>query len=193
MAKSGDRQWAGGSWPWLSLLILVPATALQLHDQGRHWICTCGRMLLWTSDAWSANTSQHWFDPYSFTHILHGFGFCGLLALLVPNLLPAWRSVSALVLESVWEILENTNTIIDRYRQATASLGYQGDTVVNSLGDIVACAVGFWVARQFGWVWSIVVFVVMEAALLIWIRDSLLLEILMLIYPVEGIRQWQLG
>jgi len=150
-------------------------------------------MLLWTSDAWSADTSQHWFDPYSFTHILHGFGFCGLLALLVPKLLPAWRFVSALVLESVWEILENTNTIIDRYREATAALGYQGDTVVNSLGDIVACAVGFWVARQLGWVRSIIVFVVLEAALLIWIRDSLLLEVLMLIYPVESIRQWQLG
>jgi hypothetical protein len=104
-----------------------------------------------------------------------------------------WRFVLGIALECVWEILENTNAVIDRYRQATAALGYQGDTVVNSIGDIVACGVGFWLAWQLGWRRSIVLFVFLEVILLLWIRDSLLLEILMLVYPIEAIRQWQVG
>jgi hypothetical protein len=99
----------------------------------------------------------------------------------------------AIALESVWEVIENTNTIIDRYRVATASLGYQGDSIVNSLGDITACAVGFMIARKLGWRRSIVVFVAIELVLLVWIRDSLLLEIIMLIHPINAVKVWQLG
>jgi Protein of unknown function (DUF2585) len=125
--------------------------------------------------------------------VLHGLAFCGLLALIAPRLAAAWRFVIAIALESLWEILENTNTVIDRYREATAAFGYHGDAVVNSVGDIIACAVGFWIARQLGWKRSIVVFILMEVVLLIWIRDSLLLEILMLIHPIDSIKQWQTG
>ncbi|HSQ24988.1 MAG TPA: DUF2585 family protein, partial [Pyrinomonadaceae bacterium] len=101
--------------------------------------------------------------------------------------------VIAIALESVWEIIENTNTVIERYRVATASLGYQGDSIVNSLGDIFCCAIGFMIARQLGWRGSIVVFLAVEAMLLVWIRDSLLLEIIMLIHPINAIKVWQLG
>jgi hypothetical protein len=104
-----------------------------------------------------------------------------------------WSLVLGLALESLWEIVENTNTVINRYREATAALGYQGDTVINSIGDIVASGVGFWLAWQLGWRRSIAAFIGLEALLLLWIRDSLLLEILMLIYPVEAIRHWQLS
>ena len=99
----------------------------------------------------------------------------------------------ALMIESAWELIENTNTVIERYREATAALGYQGDTVVNSLGDIICCGLGFMIARKLGWRRSIVVFVATELLLLIWIRDSLLLEIIMLIHPVNAIKAWQIG
>jgi Protein of unknown function (DUF2585) len=179
--------------PWLSVTLILLAAALQLHRQGRQWICSCGRVLLWTSGAWTSDNSQHWFDPYSFTHILHGFAFCGLLALALPRVSLVWRLVIAVATEALWEILENTNTVIDRYREATAALGYHGDSVINSIGDIIACSFGFWLASQLGWRRSIAVFVLVEVVLLVWIRDSLTLEILMLIHPIDAIRNWQLS
>ena len=179
-------------WPALGILLVLLVTALQLHNQGRLWWCDC-RGFLWTSDAWGSRTSQTLLDPYSFTHILHGLMFCGLLALLIRGMSWRWRLFVAIVIESAWELIENTNTVIDRYRQATAALGYQGDSVVNSLGDIICCGIGFMIARKLGWRRSIVVFVATELFLLIWIRDSLLLEIIMLIRPISAIKAWQLG
>jgi hypothetical protein len=177
--------------PWLSLVVILVATALQLHNQGRLWICSCGRAFLWTSGAWTADNSQHWFDPYSITHILHGLAFCGLLVLALPRAPLVWRFVIAIALEALWEVIENTNTVIERYRE-TAALGYQGDSVVNSVGDIFACSVGFWLAWKLGWRRSIVLFVIVEIVLLFWIRDSLLLEIIMLVHPIEAIKAWQM-
>jgi len=124
--------------PWLVTLPMLAATAVLLRWQGRLWLCDCGRFRLWTSEAWGAETSQQLFDPYSFTHVLHGFAFAGLLALVVPKLAAAWRLTLAVALEAVWEVVENTSYVIERYREATAALGYTGDTVVNSLGDIAA-------------------------------------------------------
>lgn len=119
--------------------------------------------------------------------------FCGLLALLIRRLSRAWRFVLAIAIESVWELIENSNTVIQRYREATAALGYQGDSVLNSLGDISSCAFGFAIAWKLGWRRSIMLFAIMELVLMFWIRDSLLLEIIMLIYPLDAIRTWQLG
>jgi len=99
----------------------------------------------------------------------------------------------AITIEAAWELIENTNTVIQRYREATAALGYQGDTVVNSLGDIICCGIGFMIARKLGWYRSLLVFIATEAVLLIWIRDSLLLEILMLVHPINAIKVWQVG
>jgi Protein of unknown function (DUF2585) len=172
-------------------LILI-GTAIELRLQGRLWMCACPKILL-TRDAWSSETSQLFLDPYSLTHVAHGLMFAGLLVLLFPNVPPIWRFVMAIAIESVWEIIENTNAVIERYRVATASLGYQGDSIVNSLGDILCCAIGFMIARKLGWRRSIVVFLVIEALLLVWIRDSLLLEIIMLIHPINAIKTWQLG
>ena len=169
----------------------LAATAWQLRAQGRAWVCSCGRLLFWTGEAWGADTSQHLFDPYSFTHALHGIIFCGLLALAAPRLRPAWRLCLAVLAESAWEIAENTDAVIRRYREATAALGYTGDTVVNSLGDILACGVGFEIARRLGWRLSLAAFALVEIALLVWIRDSLLLNVLMLLYPSDEIRAWQ--
>jgi len=181
------------SWPWLVIVFALAATALQLHHQGRLWWCSCGRAFFWTSAAWSSLTSQTFLDPYSFTHILHGLMFCGLLTLLVRGLPAGWRLCLAIAIEAIWELIENTDTVIQHYRAATASLGYQGDTVMNSLGDIVCCGIGFMIARKLGWLRSLALFFVTEAMLLIWIRDSLLLEILMLVHPVNAIKMWQVG
>lgn len=171
---------------------MIVATALELHRQGRLWKCACPNYL-WTVDAWSSQTSQLFLDPYSFTHLLHGFMFAGLLALLIRNLSRSWRFALAIALECGWEMIENTNTVINRYREATAALGYQGDTVLNSMGDIFCCGVGFILAAKLGWRWSIILLVALETILLFWIRDSLMLEILMLIHPVDSIKSWQMG
>lgn len=177
---------------WIIAAILA-VTVILLRSQGRLWRHDCGRILVWVGDAWSSHTSQHLFDPYSFTHVLHGLAFCGLLALLVPQLPFRWRLCGAVALEAVWELFENSAFVINRYRAATVSLGYQGDSIVNSLGDIAACALGFALAWRLGWRRSIVFFLVTEAVLLLWIRDSLTLNIVMLIYPIEAIKIWQLG
>lgn len=175
------------------ILVVLALTAFQLHYQGRPWICSCGTLLFWSGDAWGSETSQHLFDPYTFTHILHGLGFYALLAWTISKLGARWRFCLAVVLESLWEVVENTNLVIQRYREATAALGYNGDSVINSLGDIIACGVGFWIARQLGFKRSVAVFALVEIALLISIRDSLLLNVVMLIYPSETLKAWQAG
>ena len=99
----------------------------------------------------------------------------------------------AITIEAIWELIENTNTVIQHYRAATAALGYQGDTVVNSLGDVMCCGIGFMIARKLGWGRSLIVFFATEVMLLIWIRDSLILEIIMLISPMNAIKVWQMA
>jgi len=179
------------------IVLIFVATALQLRHQGRLWWCGC-RSSVWTSEAWSSLTSQTFLDPYSFTHLLHGFLFAGVLLLLFrfvvkKDVSTDWRLVIAMVFEAMWEILENTNAIIDRYREATAALGYHGDSVANSLGDMACCGLGLLIARKLGWLRSLPIFIASEIVLLFWIRDSLILEIIMLIYPLDAIKSWQLG
>ena len=179
------------------IVLIFVATALQLRFQGRLWWCGC-RSSIWTSEAWSSLTSQTFLDPYSFTHLLHGFLFAGLLLLLFRFVLKkdvpsSWRLAIAMVFEALWEILENTNAVIDRYREATAALGYHGDSVVNSLGDMLCCGAGLMIARKLGWLRSLPIFIATEIVLLFWIRDSLIVEIIMLIRPIDFIKQWQLG
>jgi hypothetical protein len=156
------------------------------------WLCACGSVQLWSGQVCSANNSQHFLDPYSFTHVLHGFLFFWLIAWLLPRLGAKWQLALAVAVEGCWEVFENTNFIIDRYRSETAALGYNGDTVVNSFGDILCCMVGFIIARRLGLRRSLIVFAVLEVVLILWIRDSLLLEIVMLVVPVDALRAWQM-
>ena len=179
-------------WPWLAIAITLVAVTLQLHYQGRLWLCSCGRFFLWVGEAWSSDTSQHLLDPYSFTHVLHGVIFCWLLRVFVPRLSWAWQFWLAVAVEAVWEVVENSDFVIQRYHEAGA-LSYFGNTIVNSLGDIAMCGFGFVLARYLGFSRSLALFVAVEVVLLFWIRDSLLLNIVMLIYPVKGIKQWQAG
>jgi hypothetical protein len=178
--------------PILILVLLVPLTALALRGEGRLLLCECGEFDVWVGDTCSAENSQQLFDPYSFTHILHGVLLFWLVSLLAKNISWTWQLTLASILEALWEVLENTNFIIDRYRAQTAALGYTGDTVVNSIGDLFCAVAGFLIARRLGWSRSLILFLFLEVVLLFWIRDSLLLQILMLIYPVNGIKQWQM-
>jgi hypothetical protein len=180
-------------WPWLAIALILILAVILLRSQGRLWICACGQLWLWSGDVWSSDNSQHWFDPYSFTHLLHGVVFCGALAWLAPRLALLWRLWLALVIESLWEVVENSEFIIQRYREATAALGYQGDTIVNSVGDILICGFGFWLAWRLGLRRSAALFVVTELILLLWIRDNLTLNVIMLLYPIEAIKTWQVG
>jgi hypothetical protein len=190
---SGREDLGRRARPWLAVAAVLAAAAFVLRWQGRLWLCSCGYFRPWLGDAWAPETSQQLFDPYSFTHVLHGFALCGLLALALPRAGWRWRLALAVVAEAAWEVTENTQFVINRYREATAALGYNGDTVVNSLGDVLACAFGFLLARRLGALRSLLVFALTEAALLFWIRDSLLLNVLLLVYPSETLRAWQAG
>ena len=174
-----------------SLVLLLMIVLLRVL--GRSFFCTtCGQFAIWVGDTCSSSTSQQLFDPYSFTHVLHGFLFFWLIALLFRRLTPAWQFGLALFLEAAWEVFENTKFVIDKYRTETAALGYQGDTIVNSLGDLGCAALGFLLAQQLGVRRSLIVFVLVELVLILWIHDSLLLQILMLVRPVEAIKSWQM-
>ncbi len=179
--------------PWLAMAAILAATAIELHRQGRLWQSASGRLRVWEGNVWSSENSQQLLDPYSVTHVLHGFILCGLTAWALRRWPISWRLCLAIALESLWEMIENTKFVIDRYRQATAAVGYEGDTVVNSMGDILACGVGFLIAQRLGWRWSLAAFVAVEIVLLFWIRDSLVLNVLMLVFPLEQVKVWQMG
>ena len=179
-------------WPWIAFALVLMGTVFQLHRQGRIWWCACGRPFLWDGDIWSSHNSQHLVDPYSFTHVLHGVVFCGIVWLVIPRVRLVWRLWLATFIESLWEILENTQLVIQRYRDATIGLGYEGDSIANSLGDIACCALGFLLAWRIGVKYSIILFVIVELALLISVRDNLTLNVLMLLYPIDAIKSWQM-
>lgn len=178
---------------WLFILTVLAFALFQLRNQGRSWWCSCHQFFPWAGDIWSSHNSQHLFDPYLFTHVLHGFALCWLLSLIIPRMSVTWRLALATLLEAAWEVFENTEFVIQRYREETAALGYTGDSVFNSFGDILTCIAGFLIAQRLGFKRSVVVFVAAELVLLVWIRDSLLLEILMLVYPIDSLKGWQLG
>jgi hypothetical protein len=156
-------------------------------------ICKCGYVKLWHGVVFSSENSQHISDWYTFSHIIHGFAFYGLLWLIGRRWSLGVRLVLAVMVESGWEILENTDLVINRYREATISLDYYGDSVINSVSDIFAMVCGFVLAARLP-IWSIVVLtVVMEAGVAYFIHDNLLLNILMLLYPLDAVRRWQAG
>ncbi len=176
----------------IAAALVVLAMIVLLRAEGRSFLCSCGHFAVWVSDWCSSNTSQQLLDPYSFTHLLHGFLFFWLIALVFKRMPRGWQFLLAMLLESAWEVFENTSFVINKYRTETAALGYTGDTVVNSLGDLACALIGFVIARQLGVRRSLIVFVLVEAVLIFLIHDSLLLQILMLVRPVEAIKLWQM-
>jgi hypothetical protein len=175
----------------LNAVLVVAAACVVLRAMGRQWWCACGTYVPWSWTVNSSHNSQHLIDPYFFTHVLHGVIFFGILKALLPQLDAGLRFLIAVIIESSWEILENSQLIIERYRATTISLNYYGDSIANSICDVFACVLGYWLASRIGSRWSILFFIAVELVLMVTIRDSLTLNVLMLIYPIDAIKQWQ--
>ena len=171
----------------------VGATAIILYTMGQPLICKCGYAKLWHGVVFSSENSQHLSDWYTPSHIIHGILFFGFFTLILPRAGVNMRLALSLLVECAWEILENTDMIINRYRESTISLDYFGDSVINSSADIIAMVVGFFIAARLP-VWASIAIIVAFEALTIWlIRDGLALNILMLVWPIEAVKAWQGG
>jgi hypothetical protein len=174
-------------------LSVVAVTVLILCAEGRRWWCACTQPWPSIQNVWSQHCSQHLFDPYSLTHMEHGLILFSLLAWLRPGWSVEWRLCAAVSCACGWEVLENSPFIIARYRASTMSLNYLGDSIVNSLGDIVSCVAGFFIARKLGLRTTLALFVATELLLLLLIRDNLIINIVMLLHPIEGLKTWQMS
>jgi hypothetical protein len=172
------------------IAIMAVTAAVELW-MGRLLLGPDGRFGLWEGNIWSSEQSQRFADPYTFSHMIHGMVFYAFLWLVAPKAPVLQRFVCALALEAGWEILENSPIIINRYREVTISLGYVGDSVFNSLSDILFAGLGFVLARR-ARVWvTIVVIVAMEVGTALWVRDNLTLNIIMLVHPLDAVKAWQ--
>jgi hypothetical protein len=187
----------GSSWPWGKILLIIGITtaiqAVILYMMGRVPVCECGTIRLFVNEVNSNENSQQFFDWYTLSHIIHGFLFYGLFWLIAPKAPLHVRLLLALGLEIGWELVENSNFIIDRYRANTSSVDYFGDSILNSVFDTLSMVLGFFLAARLP-IWVIVATAVFfEILALIVIRDNLILNVIMLLHPFDFIRQWQSG
>jgi hypothetical protein len=175
----------------IAALIIIGTAAAIEFAMGRHPICTCGTVELWVGARDSPKTSQMLADWYSLSHVVHGLLFYAGLWLIARQWPVEKRFLAALLIECAWEIAENTPFVIDRYRTATAALGYNGDSIVNSVSDMLMMCVGFLIARKMP-IWAAVVLLIaLELVPLLVIRDNLTLNIWMLLAPSDSLRAWQ--
>lgn len=182
------------TWRWWILLVvgLFAMHALALYVMGQPWIYAEGYIKIWYgASVLTSENSQHLSDWYTLSHVIHGLMFYALLSLLFPRLSIGVRLLMALALESGWELFENTDMVIQRYREQALAQGYFGDSIINSTGDMLAAVGGFVLAWRLP-VWiSIVAVIVLEAVALYMIRDSLTLNIIQLVHPIDAIGAWQ--
>ena len=178
---------------WIVAVLLVAIAIVALYAMGRPPICTCGTVKLWVGQVHSADNSQHLIDWYSPSHLIHGLFFYLLGWLFLRRNPMGERLVAAVAIEAAWEVLENSRFIIDRYRETTIALGYTGDAIINSVADIGWMVVGFLLARRLPVAASIVLAISLELLALWAVRDNLTLNVLMLLWPIDAIREWQAG
>jgi hypothetical protein len=176
--------------PAISVAIVV-VQMVALLAMGHPAICTCGYVSLWHGDVASAGNSQHLTDWYTFSHIIHGMIFYGVLALVTPRL-SVWQKLAiAIAIEAGWEIVENTPFLMERYREQALAQGYYGDSAINSLFDTLAMIVGFGFARLVPPWPTVALAVSLELFTAYAIRDNLTLNVIQLIAPSEAISRWQ--
>jgi hypothetical protein len=178
-------------WVAISVLAIAAVTAAIELWMGRLPFGPDGRFGWWEGNIWSAEQSQRFADPYVFSHLVHGFLFYGLLRLAARRVPVRHRFVGAVLLEAGWEILENSPLIIDRYRAVTISLGYVGDSVLNSMSDLLMASLGFLLASRLPVKVSVALILAMEVCAALWVRDNLTLNVIMLVHPLDVIRAWQ--
>ncbi len=172
-------------------VVVLGVTGLIEWTGGRSLLGPDGTFGWWDGNIWGSENSQRVADAYSFSHIIHGMAFYGFLWLVARRVPAKYRFVMALVMEACWELFENSSFIINRYREATIAQGYVGDSVLNSLSDIVMAAIGFLIAK-YSKIWvTVLLIIIMELGCLFWIRDNLTLNIVMLVSPVESLKEWQ--
>ena len=178
---------------WFLALAILAAVAAIEFAMGRNPICTCGTVDLWVGARDSPKTSQMLADWYSLSHIVHGLLFYAALWLVARRWSVEWRFLTAMLVEASWEVIENTPMVIDRYRATTAAIGYTGDSIVNSLSDVLMMALGFLIARKLPVRTAILLLILLELVPLYVIRDNLTLNVIALVAPNHAIQAWQAG
>lgn len=185
-----DRRWNSAL---IASACVLAVMVVAMYLESRIWWCKCGEATIWISDVWTSHCSQHLLDPYSFSHFSHGLIFAGLFGFIgarrrwpVP-----WQLFTSITTAAAWEVAENSPFVINRYRTVTMSLDYLGDSIINAVGDVLCCILGFFVARKLGTWKTIALFAIIEIVMLVTMKDNLTLNVIMLISPIQAIKNWQ--